>query len=164
MNDSHQVHIQIGDHEPQAITVHGDETIASILARFCDEHPEAKHELDLLVVFAEDSDEEISHDRKFCDCHSHHPKILHCHRCRKISVSVSYNGEESRKFSPNANIRKVTDWARKQFGVDAGRKWVLRLDGAAGEILDPDTKLGKLATHSTCALILFLTERCMIQG
>lgn len=164
MNDPHQVHIQIGNHEPQQITVHGDETIATILARFRDEHPDANHEPELLVVFAEDSDEELSHNRKFCECHPHRPKILHCHRCRKISVSVSYNGEESRKFGPNTKIRRVTTWATKQFGVDAGRKWVIRLGGAEGDILDPDTKIGKLVSFPDCKLALFLTERCMIQG
>ncbi len=164
MNDSHQVHIQIGDHEPQAITVHPDETIASILARFSDEHPEAEHELDLLVVFAEDSDEEISHDQKFCECHGHRPKILHCHRCKKIAVTVSYNGQECREFGPNAKIRRVIEWAKKKFQVDDKQKWVLRLDGNDGELLDPDTKLGKLANHSTCTLNLFLTVRCQIQG
>jgi hypothetical protein len=164
MNAPHQVHIQIGAHAPEAITVRSDETIASLLARFRDEHPRAAHEIEHLVVFAEDSEEEVAHDRKVSECHPHWPKILHCHRCRKVSVSVYYNGEESRAFGPNATVRKVTKWATKQFGVDEGRKWVLRLDSAEGEILDPDTRLGKLVDHASCALSLYLTERCLIQG
>ncbi len=164
MNNDSQVYIQIGDQEPRAIELNDDDTIASILKRLREEHPGFVDEPDLLVVFAEDSDEEIAHDRKLCDCHGHRPKILHCHRCKKVAVTVSYNGEESRKFGPNAKIRRVTEWAKKQFQVDEGRKWVLRLDGMDGEILDPDAKLGKLANPSTCALNLFLTERILIQG
>ncbi|MGB6220084.1 hypothetical protein [Haloferula sp.] len=164
MNTDSQVYIQIGDQEPRAIKVNDEDTIASILARLRDENPGLVEDPDLLVVFAEDSDEEIAHARKLCECQPHRPKILHCHRCRKISVSVSYNGEESRKFGPNTKIRRVTTWAKNQFGVDAGRKWVIRLGGAEGDILDPDTKIGKLVSFPDCKLSLFLTERCLIQG
>lgn len=164
MNTDSQVYIQIGDQEPRALKVNDEDTIASILARFREEHPGLADDPELLVVFAEDSDEEIAHNRKLCECHSHRPKILHCHRCKKVSVTVSYNGQECREFGPNAKIRRVMEWAKKKFQVDDKRKWVLRVDGLEGEILDPDTKLGKLVKHSTCALNLFLTERCLIQG
>jgi len=164
MSNQHHVHIQISNHEPLSINVHDDDTIASLLARFHDEHPNMGNEASSLVVFVGESDEEVPHDRKLCDCHCNGPKILHCHRCRKVKVSVSYNGEETRKFGPNAKIRRVTKWAKKQFAVDTDRKWVLRLDGAEGDILDPDTNLGKLVKSKDCNLSLFLTERCLIQG
>jgi len=164
MSNPYQVYIQIGDHEPRAITVEGDETIASLLARLREELPEADLEPELMAAFAEDSEEEVAHDRKFCECHTHRPKILHFHRCRKIEVTVHYNGEESRDFKPNAKIRRVTEWATKKFSLDEGRKWVLRAGSAEGEILDPDTNIGKLVKAPHCNLELFLTERCLIQG
>ncbi len=164
MKQPHQVHIQIDGREPQAIAVQGDETIASLLARLRGELSGADHEPELLAVFTDDEEEEVHHDRKVCECGPHGPKILHLHRCRKVAVTVFYNGTETRDFNPNATIRRVAEWAKKQFKVDEGRKWVLRLDSADGEILDSDARLGKLVNSPACKVALYLTERCMIQG
>lgn len=164
MNTPHQVHIQIDGHEPKPMTIQADETIASLLARLRVLLPGADHEPELFAVFTDDDDGEVTHDRKFCECAPRPPKIIHCHRCRKIAVTVYYNGEESKKFSPNAKIRRITEWAKKKFGLDEGRKWVLRLGAADGEILDSDTHIGKLVKFPDCNLSLYLTERCLIQG
>ncbi len=164
MNTPHQVHIQIDGHEPQPLSVEGDESIASLLARLRVLQPAANHEPELFAVFADDEDDELAHDRKVCGCGPRPPKIIHCHRCRKIEVTVFYNGEETNKFNPNAKIRRITEWAKKKFGVDEGRKWILRLGAADGEIIDSDSHIGRLVKFPNCNLSLYLTERCLIQG
>ena len=165
MNNEHEVYIQIEDADgPHPIKVRDDDTIATVLARLRAEHPHANHEPELLAVFVEDAEEESRKDTKFCECHPHRPKILHCHRCREVKVTVFYNGEESREFRPNAKIRRVTEWAKAKFNVDKGRKWVLRVGSAEGEIQDFDTHVGKLVKFPHCQVALYLTERCLIQG
>jgi hypothetical protein len=166
MNQEHEIHIQVEDAGgPHPLKVRDDETIGELLARLRAEHPHAQHlEPELLAVFVEESEEEVPKHTKFHECHPHRPKILHCHRCREIKVAVFYNGEETHSFRPNARIRRVTEWAKDKFKVDAGRKWVLRTGSAEGEILDPDTHIGKLVKFPDCHLTLFLTERCLIQG
>jgi hypothetical protein len=164
MKESFEVHVQIDGHEPQAITVQDDETIASLLARLRGQLPGIDHEPELFAVFADDDENELHRDHKFCECRPHRPKVLHCHRCKKVAVTVFYNGSEKREFNPNAKIRRVAQWAMKQFQVDGNRKWVLRQGSSEGEILDQDTTLGKLVKFPDCALSLYLTERCMIQG
>lgn len=165
MKQEHEIYIQVEDADgPSLVKVHDDDTIATLLERLRSQHPHLGHEPELMVVFPEDAEEEVGKDVKFCDCHPHRPKILHCHRCREIKVTVSYNGVESESFKPNAKIRRVTKWAVDEFKVDAGRKWVLRTGSAEGDILDPDTRVGQLVKFPNCSLQLYLTERCLIQG
>lgn len=92
--------------------------------------------------------------------------------CRKSCISTaagrlksrSFTTVRTRDFNPNAKIRSVTEWAKKQFKVDEGRKWVQPLDSVEGEILDADATIGKLVKFPACKLALYPTERCLIQG
>lgn len=165
MNQENEVHIQVeGARNLHRMAVRDDETIESLLARFAGEQPNAAGEQETLLVFAEDAEEEAPKNKRFDECHSCRPKILHCHRCKRIDVTIFYNGEETHEFRPNVRIRRIVDWAKEKFHVDATRKWVLRLDGVEGEILDPDAFLGGLVKSPACCVKLFLTERCLIQG
>src|SRR4051812_14117801 len=61
----------------------------------------AKMEVDEeILVFAEDCDEPFEHHRKLSECEIRHRHHLHLHRCRKVKVSVFYNGEHHELFSP----------------------------------------------------------------
>jgi hypothetical protein len=165
MNQENEVHIQIeGDRNLHPMAVRDDETIGSLLARFAGNQPNAAGEQETLLVFVEDDEDEVPKNKRFDECHSHRPKILHCHHCKRIEVTIFYNGEETHEFRPNARIRRVVDWAKEKFRVDVTRKWVLRIDGVDGEILDPDSFLGGLVKFPECCVQLFLTERCLIQG
>lgn len=165
MKPENEIYIQVEDvAAPSLVKVRDDDTITSLLERLRLEHPDAVHEPELMVVFPGDAEVETRKDVKLCDCHPHRLKILHCHRCREIKVTVSYNGDESESFKPNAEIRRITKWATDKFKLDASRKWVLRAGSAEGDILDPDTRVGQLVKFPACKLNLYLTERCLIQG
>jgi hypothetical protein len=56
-------------------------------------------------------------------------KHIHTRAPHRIEVTVRYNGEHRRKFSPAATVATVTRWAKKRFHIDpvAGAEWVLAL-------------------------------------
>ena len=164
MNHLKEVYIQFRNHEPKPIQVDPDETLEDLLARLRKDFPEVGSEDTPLALFAEEDDDELPLGKKFCECRPKPPRILHCHQCKKIEVSVSYNGHNCREFGPNAKIRRITKWAIKQFGVDESRKWTLRSGAADGQILEPDTSIGSLVSPPSCKLSLFLAERCQIPG
>lgn len=87
------------------------------------------------------------------------------HHCRKIEVSVSYNGQvKTAHFSPATKISKVLKWAIKAFGLtgtDATNK-VLRTEN--NEELANDLRLGSLVRHPNCNIKLFLTAIVLVEG
>ena len=167
MSEPREVYIEIEDAGgPHPLKVRDDETLGEVLARLRAEHPHAQHlEPELLAVFVEDAEAEVPKDKKFHEWHHRHPRIVHCHRCHHIEVTVFYNGDQKHAFRPNSTIRKILDWAvNTAFHADTNRKWVLRLGGTTGDILDLDKRLGTLVKHPECHISLYLTEREAIKG
>lgn len=116
-------------------------------------------------IFLEESEEPV--DKKHSLRHLGVKGRAHFiyHHCKKIEVSVSYNGEVKKThFSPAVKIGKVLKWAIKAFGLtgtDATDK-VLRLENK--EELANDIRLGSLVHHPHCHIELFLTATVRVEG
>jgi len=116
-------------------------------------------------IFLEESEEPV--DKKHSLRHLGVRDRAHFiyHHCRKIEVSVSYNGEDkTSNFSPSAKIGKILKWAIKAFGLtgtDATNK-VLRLENKVE--LANDLRLGSLVHHPHCHIKLFLTAQVLVEG
>lgn len=92
---------------------------------------------------------------------------VHCHRCRKVEVVVSYNGrEESISFPPQTKSEKVFQKAIKEFKISnsEANSLVLRLGNGQGEILQEDDHIGSFVSYPACHLILYLTPKKQVQG
>src|SRR5262249_7760736 len=64
------------------------------------------------LVFLEEADEPLTPGVTLTATGIGHRSRGHLPRCRKIHVTVSFNGQEkSRAFSPAATIGRVTQWA-----------------------------------------------------
>jgi len=120
-----------------------------------------------LILILEDEEEPLQPDDRLCDCGVKHKGHLSCHTCRKIEVTVHFNGQAaSRSFAPSKKVKGVLKWALSEFGltgVDAENK-ELRNGGADGIILQSQQHIGSFVHHPHCSLELYLTGIVEVQG
>ena len=92
---------------------------------------------------------------------------LHLSRCRKVVVTVRFNGEtEDRKFPPSTTIERVRRWAAlRAFGLSPrdSVEHVLQLPGGA-ERPDRDTHIGTLTDGKTCEVAFDLVPAKRVEG
>jgi hypothetical protein len=119
-------------------------------------------------VYLEDADAEISLDTTLEAAGIGHRARVHMHRCRKVKVSVTFNGRTlSHAFASAATVRRVKHWAdaKEQFnlrGADA-TEHALQLCGSSTRP-DEDTHIGSLVTHPACSLCFDLVPKVRVEG
>jgi hypothetical protein len=118
-------------------------------------------------LIVEDADDELSGDARLHEHGVKNKHHLHCHRCRKAEVSVTFNGQvKSRKFAPGQKVKRVLKWAVEAFGlvgVDSENK-ELRVGGANGTTLQSQQHIGSFVNAPHCSLDLYLTAVVEVQG
>lgn len=115
---------------------------------------------------AEDSHEPEDWNKRLCDCELGHPAQLHCVRCRRVRVTVEYNGKERRRsFSPAASIGVVTVWAHRIFRVDCvdAANFVLQFCDS-NQMPSVEATLGQLVKDKRCVLCFDLVPKDRIEG
>ena len=147
-------------HDPKLVKVDENATVEELLKRFA---PEGNGDIHLTT-----EGEEEPHDRhrKLSECGVKHRHHVHCHRCRKVAVTVFYNGEQSHSFAPSATIEKVLQWALRTFGLkgaDALDK-VLRLSDAPNDVLPESAHIGSFVKAPACEVRLNLTGKVEVNG
>jgi hypothetical protein len=119
------------------------------------------------IVFVEDAEDELTGDTHLSDHGIKNKHHLHCHRCRKVEVAVTFNGQvKSRKLAPSRKVKHVLKWAVEAFelhGVDAENK-ELRIGGVGGTILQSQQHIGSFVHAPKCHLDLYLTAIVEVQG
>jgi hypothetical protein len=119
-----------------------------------------------ILVFTEDCDEPVERHRKLSECEIRHRHHIHCHRCRKVLVSVFYNGAHQESFAPATTVKRVLKWAIKAFKLspaDAADK-ILVLKGHGTEELPLDAHIGSFTQPHHCSVELCLTAPVEVQG
>lgn len=97
-----------------------------------------------------------------------HRSRIHVHRCRKVAVTVSFNGaQKDETFGPGATVKRVKRWAvgKQAFDlsdVDAAEH-VLQLSGSS-ERPDEDLHIGTLVTHPRCSVSFDLVPKIRVEG
>lgn len=118
-----------------------------------------------VILFALDEDEPLSADR--LKTHGKERLRIHCHRCRKVEVTVVFNGQKHAKaFAPSVLVRRVLKWAIKEFGLkgaDAENK-ELRLGSASGQAMKDDAAIGSYVHYPKCELTAYLVDIVQPQG
>ena len=119
-----------------------------------------------LVLLIEDEDEPLELSARLRDCGVKNKHHLSCHTCRKIAVTVSFNGVlNERKFPPSRKVKGVLKWALSELGLtgaDAENK-ELRIGGVDGIVLQSQQHIGSFVKGS-CDLHLFLTAVVEVNG
>ncbi len=119
-----------------------------------------------IIVLVEDQDEEILLDAKLIEVGIRHRHRVHFHRCRRVEVSVNFNGlTKAQAFSPSATIGKIKRWADDEFGlkgVDA-TEHALQICGTSTRP-DLDVHVGSLVKHPHCQICFDLVPKKRVEG
>jgi hypothetical protein len=119
------------------------------------------------ALFVEDSDTESDHKHRLHECGIKHKHHIHVHHCRKIAVTMNFNGvDKTHSFAPGSRVSRVLQWAVNAFqlhGVDAKNK-ELRLGGTNGTVLTANQHIGSFAHPPQCGVTVYLTGIVEVQG
>ncbi|HMJ08193.1 MAG TPA: hypothetical protein VK468_04265 [Pyrinomonadaceae bacterium] len=91
---------------------------------------------------------------------------VHAHRCRKVKVTVNFNGEAiSDDMPPSTRVEKVKKWSIKEFDIDKveATEHALQLCGTADRP-DEDTHIGTLTTTGSCSVCFDLVPKVRVEG
>ena len=97
-----------------------------------------------------------------------HRSRVHVHRCRKVAVTVSFNGvQKAETFPSAATMKRVKQWAVGKKGfemsdVDAAEH-VLQLSGSS-ERPDEDIHIGTLVQAPHCSVSFDLVPKVRVEG
>ena len=120
------------------------------------------------TVFVEDADDVVPPGATLAAAGIHDQGSVHVHRCKKVAVTVHFNGvEKSQAFAPGTTVHRVKQWAvgKKAFDlapVDAAEH-VLQVTGGT-ERPDEDVHVGTLVQSPNCALAFDLVAKVRVEG
>ena len=119
------------------------------------------------LVFVEDGDEPITDGDKLPENKDRQPVPLHVHRCRRIVVTVTFNGvSKDHGFSPAKTVADVKKYAAiQEFGMQPAdaAEHVLQFAGRAARP-EPETHVGALARCPDCRIAFDLVPQKRVEG
>lgn len=119
-----------------------------------------------LVVTFEDEEKEIFQKDTLKKAGIRNRSRVHIHRCRKVKVTVNFNGETAAdNFPPSTTVGKVKKWADKKFDIDKidATEHALQLCGTSTRP-DEDTHIGMLTKHPSCSICFDLVPKRRVEG
>ena len=119
-----------------------------------------------LFIGRQDEEEPMNHDDGLAKAGVGHRHHVHCHRCKKIHVSVLYNGiQKEHQFSPAVRLDRVLRWATHEFGLHGhdAADMALFLPGEV-TALDGDVHVGSLATFPDCRVSFMMAAPALVNG
>ena len=155
-----------GINDIKLIRVPSDCTVRELIEKAQAESGTARHENEAIFLLLEDRDDELNLDAKLHEAGIGHRHRVHCHRCRRIEVTVNFNGvSKFHPFTPATTIGKIKRWADDQFklkGVDA-TEHALQICGTTTRP-DDDVHLGSLVHHPNCKACFDLVPKKRVEG
>jgi len=121
---------------------------------------------DNIIFLLEDSERELPSDKSLKELGIKNRERIHIHQCRKVKVSVNFNGREvADAFPPSKTIAKVKHWADKQFGIEGvdATEHALQIGGTAKRP-DEDVHLGALVRRPDCQVCFDLVPKKRVEG
>jgi hypothetical protein len=118
------------------------------------------------VLFLEDQDEPLADAVTVDSLAGNHGVRLHVHRCRHVSIKVTYSGRVvEHVFGPGKTVGAVKKWAAKMLGIsqEDAAELILQVAGTH-EQPDVDIHIGTLAACPACAIAFDLVPSPRIQG
>lgn len=119
-----------------------------------------------VAVMLEDEEAELPLSARLRDLGIGQRRRFHCHRCRRVKVSVTFNGvEKTHPFATSATIARVKAWADEKFGLEGvdATEQELQVSGTSTRPAE-DTHIGTLVRHPACTLNFTLAPKERVQG
>jgi hypothetical protein len=109
--------------DPKLIEVPENATVSDIINAYQATFPNAGNQEEI-EIFLEDKEEPIHRDHSGDKTGIKKKDHFHCHRCKKIAVTIFYNGEDKQvHFSPSITAKVILKKAVHTFNInesDAG--------------------------------------------
>jgi len=121
---------------------------------------------DDFIFLLEDSERELASDKSLKELGIKNRERIHIHRCRKVKLSVNFNGREiADAFPPSRTIAKVKRWADKEFGIEGvdATEHALQICGTAKRP-DEDVHIGSLVRRPNCQICFDLVPKKRVEG
>tara|TARA_R110002072_G_scaffold265241_1_gene424142 strand:+ start:8529 stop:9023 length:495 start_codon:yes stop_codon:yes gene_type:complete len=120
------------------------------------------------AVFLEDSDEPIRACARLEEVGIGHRERIHIHRCKKVKVTVNFNGRQiDRKFPPGATVKRLKRWATGPKGFELTKldasEHALQICGSPDRP-DEDQHVGCLTARSGCSVCFDLVPKQRVEG
>ncbi len=151
-----------GNPEIQLLRVPSDCTVRELIAQ-------AKVQVsggEAPFLMIEDGEEPLPPEAMLQDAGIGHRHRVHCHRCRRIEVTINFNNQSKKHaFSPATTIGKIKQWADKEFhlkGADA-TEHALQLCGTTTRP-NEDLHLGSLVRSPHCQVCFDLVPKKRVEG
>ena len=149
----------------QVVELGIDDTVKDLLeaaAKFRSDEIEGE-----FLAFVEGGDEPIADGNKLPENKDRQPVPIHVHRCRRVVVTVTFNGQnKGHEFSPAKTVADVKKFAAiREFGMkpaDAAEH-VLQFAGTA-ERPEPETHVGALVSCPDCRIAFDLVPHKRVEG
>ncbi|MGH9947628.1 MAG: hypothetical protein ACRD6X_10530 [Pyrinomonadaceae bacterium] len=118
------------------------------------------------AITREDDGDGLATDRTFESLGIKDRDRLHINRCRKIAVTVNFNGRSIEEtFPPSTTVGKVKKWADAKFEIDKldAPKHALQICGTARRP-DEDVHIGTLTASPDCRVCFDLVPKERVEG
>ena len=119
-----------------------------------------------MVLLLEDRDDELHPEANLNEAGIGHRHRIHCHRCRRIEVTVNFNGvSKAHTFSSSSTIKKIKHWADEQFGLKGvdTTEHALQLCGKNTRP-DEDAHIGSFVRSPNCKVCFDLVPKKRVEG
>jgi hypothetical protein len=139
------------------------------IAEFVSRHGAIEDDWFIFVESKEDADGdvdaeievvEVSKDRRLGDILFERVLSLHCHHCKKVHVTVNYNGKDQKHhFPPTTRVRHVLRWAKKKFEqMDADADNLALFLCGSEEKVRENVHVGDLTNGKTCDICFDMSK------
>ena len=176
MSENIEIFIHGPGIQPKVASVKGDNVLLEVLEAegvpgvrdegvlvFVDECGDALDEA-IEIEDGEDKHEPCDARRTIAEIAIKSGTHVHVHKCRRILVTVTYNGvDKKHKFSPATTISTATKWAKRKFKIDPTSDFVLQISGTK-TVPRQNEHLGDLVIGGVCTLSFDLVTEVNPQG
>jgi hypothetical protein len=115
-----------------------------------------------IFLFVEDDEDPLPPHHRHG---KHHHHKIHGHRCRKIEVTIQFNGfDKSLVSSPAATGDKLKEKAGKLFDIAPIDLAALKLTESNGLDFNAREHIGSIVSHGDCRALLLLVPDPQIKG
>lgn len=114
-----------------------------------------------VYLFIDDDEEPL--DSKGKQLSFKHKQHVHVHQCRKVQVTIVYNGQQTLLVTPNTKIDKLLRLAASAFSIteDDAADMIIKF---GNETLESTARIGSYVPAGTCSVSLSLTPNQQVKG
>lgn len=150
--------------EPKLVEVAEEASVKDVINKYQKEFPNSG-QADEVEFFIEDEEEHRHKDEAGEKGGIKRKVHIHCHRCKKVAVSVSYNGQTiTVNVPPSTTTKKILKQAVKKFNISDSDAADLLLKLGDGIVLQPGDHIGSFVAFPNCSIQLSLTPNKQVQG